>query len=120
MFRTNIRAMDAAEQELQRQIRKLNQAIDETERVISGLSGLSGMGQVRYSLRNQVARLERERKNMRDMLAALNQIERCYVNCENRIIDYAEDTRRRNRVSFEWFHIQPNANIAQIAAQIRY
>lgn len=120
MFRTDIRAMDQATMEMQWQLRKLNQAIDETESVITGLGNLSGMDSVKYSLRKEIDRMEAEKRSLRDMLSALNQIENCYRVCENNILNYAEGNIRRSKAGFEWFSVEFNKNMARLVGTIVY
>ncbi len=113
MFRANVRAMEATSYELQRQIRKLNQAIDDTERVMISLPYSSGMDGVRRRLRQEISRMEEQRNDLRRMMTSLQQIARIYRTCESNNIDYADDIRRRNRTAFNWFQI----NVTDVASE---
>lgn len=120
MFLADIRAMDEATTEMQQQIRKLNQAIYETESVISGLNSMSGMRNVKYSLQKELERIETELRYFQSMLATLNQIQRCYGSCEDCILNYAEGIQRRKPVEFEWFPIGFSEDVAQLVKSIVY
>lgn len=120
MFRADIRGMAEAADDMQRQIRKLNQEIGEMENVINGLAGLSGMDGVRRSLRKQIDNMDTQRRQLLKMMTALQQIVRSYSTCERGIIDYAEDNRRRRRQSFEWVHFSPGAGLSEMLKQIVY
>lgn len=113
MFRANVRAMDATSYELQRQIRKLNQVIEETERVMVGLPYSSGMDGVRRQLRKDISKMEEQRNHLRKMMTTLQQIARMYRTYESNAIDYADDIHRRNRVAFNWFQI----NVTDVASE---
>ncbi len=107
MFRIDIKAMDEAVLELQRHIRKLNQAIGETESVVSGLSGISNMWQIRDTLRKEIDKMEVQRRSLQDMLKSLREIQFCYKACEKSIINHAEASYRRPRTDFGWVQFGP-------------
>lgn len=120
MFRADIRAMDETAMQMQRQIRKLNQAIYETESVISGLNSMSGMRNVKYSLQKELERMEMELRSFQNMLATLNQIQRCYGTCEDSIMNHAEGIPRRRQTEFEWFPINFSEDVTQLVEAIIY
>ena len=107
MFQVDIKAMDEAVLELQRHIRKLNQAIGETESVVSGLSGTSGMWQVRSTLQKEIEKMEAQRRSLQDMLKSLREIQFFYKSCERNVINHAESSFRRPRADFEWVQFGP-------------
>ena len=71
MFRADIRAMSSAADEMQRQIRKLNQQVGNTEDVKNGLSGLSGMDGIRRQLQKEMDALEVQQRQLRQNLPRL-------------------------------------------------
>ena len=102
MFRADIRAMSSAADEMQRQIRKLNQQVGNTEDVKNGLSGLSGMDGIRRQLQKEMDALEVQQRQLRQMMTALQQSARCYETCEKNNTLYAEDSRHRSKRTFGW------------------
>ncbi len=121
MFRTDIRAMAEASQEMQLQIRKMNQAIYETENIINGLGCMSGLENVITVLRREIDRMESERRKLQNMVTALNQIQSCYQNCENSILDYAEGMQtRRMAANFSWYSIPVSTGIMPMLSSIIY
>lgn len=120
MFRADIRAMGVAADELQRQIRIMNREISETESVISGLNGLSGMDGVKRKLRNQVERLVTQRYQLLKLMTTLQQATRCYGLCEQNIIRYAEDNKRKHAGNFEWIQVSVTPNVSRMLKQIIY
>lgn len=95
MFHTNVRAMDSAADELQRQLRKLDQAIEAVMDVRNRLNGLSGMEAVRRDLSSELSNMEQERKNLFSLLTVLRQTACYYAECERRVMEYSECGRRR-------------------------
>lgn len=102
MFRTDIRAMNSAADEMQWQIRKLNQQIGNLEDVERGLGGLSGMEGIRRKIRSEIAELEDRQRAFRQMMTALQVSSRCYGNCEQDCIEYAEESRNTSGHSMNW------------------
>lgn len=117
MFHTSVRAMDGAAEELQRQLRKLNQAIEAVQDVNNRLNGLSGMDAVRRDLGKELFRMEQERKNLFSLHTVLRQAARCYAGCESGIIEYAECGRRRMAVP-EWYQVGLGGDAMNLAKQI--
>jgi len=107
MFRLDIRVIDDAVLELQSHIRKLNQAIGETESVVSGLSVTSGMWQVRNALQKEVEKMEAQMRSLQDMLKFLREIQSCYKSCERNIISHVESVFVKPRADFEWVQYEP-------------
>lgn len=120
MFRANIKGMSEAADEMQRQIRKLNQEICETESVMDGLRGLSGMDGVRRRLRSEIEKMEAQRYKLLKLMTTLQQAARCYGMCEQNNINYAEDSRQRAKQSFGWFQIPIDTGILNTIRQIVY
>lgn len=120
MFRTNTRAMEEAAIDMQQQIRKLNQAIGETENVINGLSHISGMDKVKYALRADLQRLETHRRGEMKMMSGLMQAAKCYETCEKNILDYAEDNRSRKQPELGWFQVKISKNVEHMLGSIIY
>lgn len=105
MFRANIRAMNNAADEIGQQLRKLSQQIGNLENVKNGLSGLSGMDGARRQLQKEMEVLEVERRTLRQMLTALQQVVRCYDACERSNLSYAEDNKYRTKRAFSWVEL---------------
>ncbi len=118
-MQTNIRRMEDAAFEMQMQLRKLNQIIDDTENVLAGLNGCaSGFNAVRSHLRKEIHQLEEEQYKYRNMMTTLQQIRRCYQVCENGIIDYAEENTKKAKSGFEWYSFEPIPFFANLPTKI--
>lgn len=120
MLQTDIRAMEEAAMEMQRQIRKWNRAIEETEAVCSSLGRDSGMEAALYRLKKNVAQEETVKRQLFQMARCLKQIEEYYGTCEAGIVDYAEGARQKPKESFGWFQITLAEDIAGKIKQIIY
>lgn len=96
MFTVEMKALAASSQDLQQMIRKMNREIQETEDIVSSIRRKSAYSDVIRSLRKQLENLTIERKRMMDMMAALNEIENMYMQCERRITDYGDQVRQMN------------------------
>ncbi|MBQ9136707.1 MAG: hypothetical protein IJX66_11525 [Lachnospiraceae bacterium] len=120
MFRTNIKGMNEAAWEMQRQIRKLNQAIGEAQDVRNGLRHLSGMDGIRRSLQKDISNMEVERQKLLRMMTGLRQIAECYNSCENRVVDYAEGVSYRGRRRMQFFTVNMPDNIQQLISNVLY
>lgn len=107
MFRTNIRSMECAAEDMKSQIRKLGQEIDEIRSVMNCLSDLSGMDSVRYQLRKESEKLELQRSNLMKLMVVLQQSARSYAICENDNINHAENYKRQSGNAFDWIQIPP-------------
>lgn len=96
MFTVAIRALADSSQELQQMVRKLNQQVQEVEDVISSIRRSSAYDDVIHSLRVQLENLNTERLRMMDMMAALNRIQKMYLQGERSIMDYGDQVRKVN------------------------
>lgn len=103
MFRVNRKALDAATLELQQQLRRLNQAIQETEQVAMSLSFHSGMEETIFHLKKIVGDMEIQRNQLLQMMTVLREITEFYGGCERNIMDYADGAQRVRQQSFYWF-----------------
>ncbi len=117
MFHVSVRAMESAAEELQRQLRKLNQAMEAAQDVKNRLNGLSGMEDVRRKLGSEISNMERERRKLFSLLAALRQAARCYADCERNVMDYAEGGRRRG-TALGWYEVGMGSEVLDLAKQI--
>ena len=103
MFCVNRKALGAATLELQQQLRKLNQVIQETEQVAMGLGFHSGMEETIYHLKKLVGDMEVQRDQLLQMMTVLREITESYGACEMSIMDYADGVQRVRQQSFYWF-----------------
>ncbi len=117
MFHVSVRAMESAAEELQRQLRKLNQAMEAAQDVKNRLGGLSGMEDVRRKLGSEISNMEYERRKLFSLLAALRQAARCYAECERNVIDYAEGGRRRC-AALDWYEVGLGSEVSDLANRI--
>lgn len=114
MFTVAIRALADASQEIQLIVRKLNQQIQELEDIISSIRRTSVYEGVVRNLRVQLENLNQERRRMMDMLAALNQIQKMYLQSERSIIDYGDQVRNVN-----YYRRMDVVNLTEIRDTIR-
>ena len=120
MFQTDIRAIEEAAVEMQRQIRKWNRAVGETEDIAGWLGNVFGMEAALYQLKKNIAQEEAVRQQLFHMTRSLKQIEECYGACENSIVDYAEGVCRKPKESFGWFRIEMAEEAAKKIKQFIY
>lgn len=117
MFHTSVRAMESAADELQRQLRKLNQAIETIQDVRNGINGLSGMEDACRNLDRNLLEMGQERRKLFSLLTVLRQAARCYEICERGVVDYAENGRRRMAVP-EWYAVNLGSDAMELVKQI--
>ena len=96
MFTVAIRALAESSQELQQMVRKLNQQIQEVEGIVSSIRRLSSYDDVVRSLRGHIKKMTTEKRRLMEMMAALNQIQKIYLQSERRITDYGDQVRKAN------------------------
>lgn len=96
MFTVVIRALADSAEDMQQMVRKLNQQIQETEDIVSSIRRLSEYDEVRRALRFRLQEMETEKRRLMDMMAALNQIQSMYRQCERNITDFGDQVRSRN------------------------
>lgn len=96
MFQVVLRALADSSDELQGTIRKLNTQIQEAEDIASSIRRMSEYDQVRRRLRQIIEKLETEKRQLMDMMAALNQVQTMYHHCERSITDYGDQVRISN------------------------
>ena len=96
MFTVAIRALAESSQELQQMVRKLNQQIQEVEGIVSSIRRLSAYDDVIHTLRAQVQKMNNEKRRLMEMMAALNQIQKMYLQTERRITEYGDQIRKDN------------------------
>jgi septal ring factor EnvC (AmiA/AmiB activator) len=94
MFTVAIRGLGEASQELQQMITKLNRQIQHTEDIISSVRRISAYYEVIHYLKIHLENMNVEKKQMMDMMAAMNQIQRIYLQCEQNITDYGDEVRK--------------------------
>lgn len=78
------------QQNLEHQLRSLDNQIGDMEQVMQRLGGLSGMDGVLMGLRRQKDRLEESRRTLGRMAECLEKTILYYNSCEDRICDYAQ------------------------------
>ena len=93
MFRVNRKALDAATLEMQQQLRKRNQAIQETEQVAMGLGFHSGMEGTIYHLKKIVEDMETQRNQLLQMMSVLQEVIESYGSSERSIMNYADGVK---------------------------
>lgn len=120
MFQTDIRTLEEAAMDMQRQIRKWNRAIGEAEEIAGWFLHISGMEAALYQLKKNIAQEEAVRQQLFHMTRSLKQIAESYGVCENGIVDYAEGVCRKPKESFGWFRIEMAEEIAEKIKQIIY
>ena len=118
MFQINIYRLEQLASDMQRQIRQLNRAMSETEDVINGLRGLSGMEAVIRKLRSEISGMEEERRNLFDMMTVLQQVAEIYRRGERDLMDYAEGIVRRNKRALHWNDIQINSDAVAVLGRL--
>ncbi|MDE6642432.1 MAG: hypothetical protein K2K63_18130 [Acetatifactor sp.] len=117
MFHTSIRAMESAADELQRQLRKLNQVIETVQDVRNSMSGLSGMEDDGRKLDREISEMGQERGKLFSLLTVLRQGARCYDICERGVVEYAENGRRRMAVP-DWYMVDLGSEAMEMVKQI--
>ncbi len=118
MFRADTGAMEECALEMQRQIRKWNGYIDETESIKSSLGHMSGMEGAAVRLGKQIEEMDALRRQHFQLMLGLRQIGEAYCGCERNVIDYAEGTQINRRQNFEWYQIRFAGNAADYLRQI--
>lgn len=96
MFTVVIQALAESSQELQQSVRILNRQIQEVEDVVSSIRRMSAYDEVIHKLRMRLEDLDTEKRRLMDMMAALNQIQKMYMQCERSITDYGDEVKRVN------------------------
>lgn len=91
MFRVDSNGLCKASEEMENQIRLLNNAILNVEDVVNGLNEKSGMDEVIRLLRQESEKMTNERKSLVQMKSAICEIAEIYELCENNIVSYAEE-----------------------------
>ena len=96
MFTVVIQALAESSQELQQMVRNVNRQIQETEDIVSSIRRMSAYDEVIHTLKLHLADMNAEKRKLMDMMAALNQIQKMYMQCERSITDYGDQVRRIN------------------------
>ena len=97
MFTVSIQALAASSQEMQQMVRELGRRIEQLKDIVSSIRRSSAYGGVVHALGAYKDRLEEERGQLVQMMAALNEIQEIYLRCERRLTDYGEQTWRASR-----------------------
>ena len=97
MFTVSIQALAASSQEMQQMVRELGRRVEQIKDIISSIRGSSSYGGVIRALQAYQDRLEEERGQLVQMMAALNEIQGIYLRCERRLTDYGEQVWRDSR-----------------------
>ena len=118
MFLVNRKALDEAALEMQQQIRKLNQVIQETEQTAAGLSFHSGMEAPIHNLKKAVVDMEMQRNHLLQMMTVLLQIRECYGICERNIMDYADGAKKPKQKGFHWYDNTVSNDITEKIKQL--
>lgn len=90
MFRIVFEPVEDCCQQLQRQMRQLNQIQGVTEDVMRSLRSMSGYDEVIVACRKECEKLEAEYKSYHDMTQGLGNIILAYRNAENKIVQNGE------------------------------
>lgn len=96
MFTVVIQALAESSQELQQSVRQLNRQIQEVEGIVSSIRRMPAYDEVIHTLRLHLENMETEKSRLMDLMAALNQIQKMYMQCERNITDYGDQVRRMN------------------------
>ncbi len=121
MFRVDSDGLRKASEEMEVQIRSLNNAILDVEDVINGLNRLSGMDEVMRVIRQESEKMTNERKSLVQMMTAIREIAEIYEVCENNIVSYAEELRSRETQNFSWNNIPVfPGNVNHVIDQINW
>lgn len=94
MFSVTLTAASYAEEQERSMIRKMNRQIDEIEDILSSLGRMEGYEEIIRALAREKEKLMRQRKTLRTMADALNQVQRSYAEGERRILSFEEESRR--------------------------
>jgi len=90
MFQVMISQLQNDCGQLEQQVRNLSFAAEDLEKIISGVTLLSGMEEVGRQLRQQLSDMREEENVLRQLLQALNKILLNYINCEGRVMNELE------------------------------
>ncbi len=96
MFTVVIQALAESSEDLQQAVRNINRQIQETEDIVSSIRRMSAYDEVIRTLRTHLENMNTEKRQLMDMMAALNQIQKMYMQCERSITDYGDQVRRIN------------------------
>lgn len=96
MFTVVIQALAETSQELQQSVRHLNRQIQEVEDIASSIRRMSAYEDVIHTIRMHLENMNTEKQKLTELLAALNQIQRMYMQCERNITDYGDQVKRMN------------------------
>lgn len=91
MFRINIEPVINSGTYLESQASELQQMNTDLDGIIRSLSSFSSLGEQVSRLRNQKKALEEEQSGLWQMAQGLDKTVFCYIHCENRICDNAEE-----------------------------
>ncbi len=118
MFRADTGAMEEYALEMQRQIRKWNRYIEETESIRSSLGHMSGMEGAVAGLGKQIEEMDALRGRHFRLMLELRQIGEIYRSCEKNVTEYAEGMQINRKENLEWFQIRFAGNAADRLRQI--
>lgn len=90
MFHIVVDEIQLSYKDIEKQITMRNSMIMEIERVVKNLAPISGIEDIRHSLKSQLARLEEEQKQYMQMLQALDLVLTYYNEGEKRNIAKGE------------------------------
>lgn len=96
MFRIICEPVEESCNQLQRQMRQLDQIRGTTEDVMRSLRSMSGYDEVIYACRKECEKLDSEYNGMQDMTRGLGNVVLTYRNAENRIIQNGEMSIQMN------------------------
>lgn len=96
MFTVVIQALAESSQELQQSVRNLNRQIQEVEDIVSSIRRMSAYDEVIHTLRMHLDTMNAEKHKLTEMMAALNQIQRMYMQCERSITGYGDQVKQMN------------------------
>lgn len=97
MFTVVIQALADSSQELRQSVRVLNRQIQEVEDIVSSVRRISAYDEAIHSLRMHLETMDAERKRLTDMIAALDQAQKMYMQCERSITDYGYYIRQEEK-----------------------
>lgn len=96
MFTVAQKALAESSQDMQKIIRDINRQMEQTEDIVSSIRRISAYSGVIRTLKIHLENMNTERRQMMDMMAALNEIQQMYFQCERRITDYGDQVQKVN------------------------
>lgn len=114
MLKVIIQALTDSADEMRKSVHKMNQQIQETERILSSLRRISEFDDVRRILHKRLEDMREEKQQLMKLLEVLEQTQMMYHQCEYNITNFGDFVRQEN-----YFRAMKVVQLDKIDAGIR-